>query len=128
MSLQNPHPQQKQLDAFRIDIQAEVDKAFNPHPTTYRKVVVQFISFTQTDNPGIAKLEQDLGKVFRDLYNFDVRFSKSSTSAKPNATIELADTATQLSKECGGDSLLVLVYSGHGRTDTVQGQPVLTMA
>jgi hypothetical protein len=128
MSLQNPHPQQKQLDAFTTDIQAAVDKAFNPHPTTYRKVVVQFISFTNTDIPGVVRLEKALGKVFRDLYNFDVRFSKISTTPKPNATIELADIATQLSKECGGDSLLILVYSGHGRTDTVQGQPVLTVA
>lgn len=116
-----PHPlaltvQSKiKLAAFQADIQAAVDSAFDPHPTVYKKVIVQIIRFLNHDIPGAADLMEQLRSFLKNTYNYDVRHD-SISGAKCTASQEVSNLLSEAGKECTDKgSLLIVVYSGHGQ-------------
>ena len=115
------------LETFRSDIQAAVDHAFDPHPTAYRKVIVQFFRFYNDDIYGVADLENELGNIFVNTYAYDVRYSVIGANQElKNPSMEVSSILTALGVECTGKgSLVIIVYSAHGKVLWNKRQPTL---
>jgi len=109
------------LASLRSDLQASIDKAFDPHPTAYKKVVFQFLHFHNNDIQGVEALERQLGTFLQTAYGFDIRYKEIGKHPVFNVGMEVTDLLNDLGKECGKGCLLVLVYSGHGKVETHQG-------
>jgi hypothetical protein len=75
MSLQLPSRKTITLRTRKDDIQGAIDKAFNPHPTAYKKVIWQFFRFCNDDITGAEALLKELGSYMRNAYGYDVRYA-----------------------------------------------------
>jgi hypothetical protein len=105
-----------QVDTFRQDIQDAVNAAFNPHPTKYEKVIVQFFRFVNDDIVGGATLERELGDYFQK-YSFQVRYKIIGCDPSGiSPSLEVSQILGALGSECTNKgSLVIIVFSGHGR-------------
>jgi hypothetical protein len=117
--MQLPSRETVSLKTLQTDIQNAIDKAFNPHPTNYKKVICQFFRFCNDDIDGAADLLKELGNFVRTSYGFDVRYSVIGDHETLNPAMEMAGILNDLGKECGTQgSLIIVYYSGHGRVST----------
>ncbi|KAF2788563.1 hypothetical protein K505DRAFT_366377 [Melanomma pulvis-pyrius CBS 109.77] len=75
----------KNVEEYQEDIRKAISTAFNPHPTAFTKVSVLLMHW-ENDDLDVALLEQELGKVFEEIYGFDVEYYE--IKATPTASID----------------------------------------
>jgi hypothetical protein len=111
-----------------------VERAFllraAPDASGYTKVVVQFFHFINNDIVGVAGLEKELGNIFRDRYRYEVRYTiLGKDRSYASVSLEVSSILIDISKTHGSaGSLVIVVYSGHGRTKFYNGQQQLEVS
>jgi hypothetical protein len=122
------------LRTFQDDIVNAVERAFllraAPDASGYTKVVVQFFHFINNDIVGVAGLEKELGNIFRDRYRYEVRYTiLGKDRSYASVSLEVSSILIDISKTHGSaGSLVIVVYSGHGRTKFHNGQQQLEVS
>jgi hypothetical protein len=113
------------VKTLQNDLQKAITKAFNPHPTIYRRATVQFMKFKDGDLD-VDGPERELARVFRNEYNFTTRFYEIGSRPNLNPTQEVQALLVDLQSQFGGENcLLIIVFSGHGEVDAFHGKRTL---
>jgi hypothetical protein len=110
-------PRTMEMKQVQNDLNKAFQSAFPTHPSQYKGAIALLFHF-DNDDRGIESLEQELGKVFKECYGYEVKHVTLHSTKNP--TVDLKAALLDLERQGWYDAsnLIILVFSGHGELAT----------